>query len=115
MNDVYILSDTAISNIIGNRLQQTRLKQNITQQNLAEEAGVSLSSIKKVEKGEIGSFDTLLRMLRSLGLLDVLQPLVDEQQLSPSEYYSMVHSSEKKLRKRAVSKPRKMEGVVSSW
>ena len=30
---------------------------------------VSLSSIKKIEKGEIRSFDSLLRMLRTLGKL----------------------------------------------
>lgn len=61
MDDIYILSDTAICNRIGNYLKTIRLKQNITQQSLAESADISLSSIKKIEKGEIRSFDTLLR------------------------------------------------------
>ena len=97
-----MLADTAILNRIGNKLKATRLKQNITQQSLADAAGVSLSSLKKIEKGEIGSFDSFLRVLRTLGKLDVFQPLVDEEQLSPSEYYELVQSiKEKHQRKRA--------------
>lgn len=102
MDDIYMLADAIILNRIGNHLKTVRLKQNITQQSLADGAGVSLSSLKKIEKGEIGSFDSLLRVLRTLGKLDVLQPLVDEEQLSPSEYYELVHSIKaKNQRKRA--------------
>ena len=54
MVDIYGSSDAVIRSRIGERLKSLRLKQNITQQALAEEAGVSLSSIKKIEKGEIG-------------------------------------------------------------
>ena len=88
-----MLSDTYILNRIGNHLKATRLKQNITQQSLAKASGVSLSSLKKIEKGEIRSFDSLLRVMRMLGKLDVFQPLVEEQQMTPSEYYELVHSA----------------------
>lgn len=110
-----MLSDTSIIERIGDRLKQTRLKQNITQQSLADDANVSLSSIKMIEKGEIGSFDSLLRVLRTLGLLNVLQPLVDEEQLNPSEYYNLVHSTEKKSRKRAAGKLQNKEKETSEW
>ena len=97
-----MLADAIILNRIGNHLKTVRLKQNITQQSLADSAGVSLSSLKKIEKGEIGSFDSFLRVLRTLGKLDVFQPLVDEEQLSPSEYYELVQSkTAKHQRKRA--------------
>lgn len=96
-----MLSDEVIQRKIGERLKAVRLKQNITQQALAEESGVSLSSVKKIEKGEIGSFDSLLRVLRTLGKLDVLLPLVEEEQLSPSEYYELVNKASKAQRKRA--------------
>ena len=104
MDDVYMLPDGIIQCKIGEKLRSVRLKQNITQQALAEEAGVSLSSVKKIEKGEIGSFDSLLRVLRTLGKLDVLLPLVEEEQLSPSEYYEMVQKVGAHQRKRAVGK-----------
>ena len=58
-----MLADAIILNRIGNHLKTARLKRNITQQSLADAAEVSLSSLKKIEKGKIGSFDSLLRVL----------------------------------------------------
>lgn len=99
--NIYSLTDSVIQQKIGDRLKSLRLRQNITQSNLAVESQVSLSSIKKIERGEIGSFDTFIRLLRTLGKLDVLQPLVEEEQMSPNEYYEFVNYSKKKVRKRA--------------
>ena len=105
MEDIYMLADPIILERIGNHLKQNRLKQNITQQSLSEAAGVSLSSLKNIEKGEIRSFDSLLRVLRTLGKLDVLQPLIEEDQLTPSEYYELLHSQGKgHQRKRAAGR-----------
>ena len=115
MEDIYMLSDAMILAKIGEHLKAIRLKQNITQLALAEEAGVSLSSVKKIEKGEIGSFDSLLRVLRTLGKLDVLLPLVEEEQLSPSEYYEMVQKAGTHQRKRAAGKPAKKDKEESVW
>ena len=110
-----MLSDGMIQSKMGLRLKAVRLKQNITQQALAEESGVSLSSVKKIEKGEIGSFDSLLRVLRTLGKLDVLLPLVEEEQLSPSEYYELVNKASKAQRKRAAGKSTKKDKEEQVW
>ena len=115
MDNIYILTDTAILAKIGEKLKSIRLKQNITQQSLAETAGVSLTSLKNIEKGEIRSFDSLLRVLRTLGKLDVLLPLVEEQQMSPSEYYEMVHAANAHQRKRAVGKLDKGNKEDAGW
>ena len=104
MENIYMLTDGAILGKIGEKLRSVRLKQNITQQSLSEAANVSLSTIKKIEKGEIRSFDSLLRLLRTLGKLDVLQPLVEEDQLSPNEYHKWVYEQNRKMRKRASNK-----------
>ena len=110
-----MLSDGMIQSKIGERLKAVRLKQNTTQQALAEESGVSLSSVKKIEKGEIGSFDSLLRVLRTLGKLDVLMPLVEEEQLSPSEYYELVQKADAHQRKRAAGKSAKKDKEEQVW
>ena len=110
-----MMQDALILTKIGGRLKSLRLKQNITQQSLAEAANVSLSTVKKIEKGEICSFDALLRMLRTLGKLDVLQPLVEEEQLSPSEYYEMVQTSKTHQRKRAVGKLNNKRQEEPAW
>lgn len=115
MNDIYMLADTIILGKIGEKLKSVRLKQNITQQSLADAANVSLSTIKKIENGEIGSFDSFLRVLRILGKLDVLQPLVDKEEMSPSEYYNFVHASRMTVRKRAGGKINLNKKEESEW
>ena len=99
-----MMSDTMIVSKIGQRIKNLRLKQNITQESLACATNISLSSVKKIEKGEIKSFDSLLRVLRVLGRLDVFQSLVEEEQLTPREYYKFVTTSKKMMRKRAVGR-----------
>jgi transcriptional regulator with XRE-family HTH domain len=93
MKDFYTLSDVQLVKRIGNKLKAVRLKRNITQQSLAEASSISLSSLKKIESGEIGTFDSLLRVLRTLGMLESIATLFEEEQMSPSEYYDMVNKS----------------------
>ena len=115
MGDIYMLADTIILGKIGEKLKSVRLKQNITQQSLAEAANVSLSTIKKIENGEIRSFDSFLRVIRILGKLDVLQPLIDKEEMSPSEYYDLVNSSKSQQRKRAFGKLDNTNKEDSEW
>lgn len=115
MEDIYILTDTAILTKIGEKIKAIRLKQNITQESLSEAANVSLSTIKKMEKGEIRSFDSLLRLLRTLGILDTLQQLVEEEQISPNEYYNLVQSSKTNRRRRAAGKINNKQTEESKW
>jgi len=115
MDDIYILADNVIQQRIGEKIKKLRLKQNITQKNLSDISNVSLSTIKKVERGEISSFDSLLRILRILGKLDIFQPLIEEEQLSPNEYYELMKSAKKRQRKRAVSKYNKSQMEDSEW
>ncbi|MBD5199723.1 MAG: helix-turn-helix domain-containing protein [Bacteroidales bacterium] len=104
MNDnIYMLPDGEICRRIGQKIKQLRLRQNITQMSLSEQSQISVSSIKKIENGEIGSFDSLMRVLRILGELDVFSPLLKEEEMSPNEYLKFVEASKKQQRKRAKS------------
>lgn len=80
----------------------------MTQQELSNQSMVSVSTIKKIEDGQINSFDSLLRLMRILGKLDLLQELTEEEKLSPNEYYAMVNSVKKHQRKRARSSNKKI-------
>ena len=115
MEDFYTLSDAQLVKRIGNKLKSVRLKRNITQQSLAEASSISVSSLKKIESGEIGTFDSLLRVLRTLGMLESISTLFEEEQMSPSEYYEMVNKAKKLTRRRAVGqiKADKEESVGS--
>lgn len=101
MEDIYSLSDAQIQKKIGEKLKAARLKQNITQDSLAASSSMSRSSVQKIEAGEIKSFDAFLRILRTLGMLDELSHLCEEEQMSPSEYFEIVNSVKKGRRKRA--------------
>ncbi len=110
MEDVYSLSDVQIQKKIGEKIKAARLKQNITQDSLAKSASISRSSVQKVESGEIKSFDTFIRILRTLEMLDEIYHLCEEEQLSPSEYYDWVNSSKKAKRRRAVGRRLRKSG-----
>lgn len=101
--NIYMLPDGEISSLIGKKIRQLRLRQNITQMSLAEQSQISVSSIKMIENGKIGSFDSLLRVLRILGALEILSPLLKEEEMSPNEYLAFVEAAKKKKRKRANS------------
>ena len=101
MSDIYVKSDADIVGRIAAKLKVLRLRQNISRQDLSAASGVSVSSIARMEDGEIKSFDSLIRVLRTLGKLDVLAPLVDEEEMSPNEYFKMMHSSQPRQRRRA--------------
>lgn len=99
--NIYMLPDGEIRRRMGQKIRRLRLRQNITQTSLAEQAQVSLTTLKKIEKGDISYFDSLMRVLRILGELDVFSSLIKEDEMSPNEYYEFVEANKKKQRKRA--------------
>ena len=99
--NIYMLPDGEIRRRLGQKIRHLRLRQNFTQTSLAEQAQVSLTTLKRIEKGDISYFDSLMRVLRVLGELDVFCPLIKEEEMSPNEYFEFVEASKKKQRKRA--------------
>ena len=68
--DFYTPSEIAA--ILGKRLKQQRLQQNITQAILAERAGIGISTIARIESGQGGTLDNVIRMASALGLINEL-------------------------------------------
>ncbi len=66
-------------------LAELRLARNITQQQLADRAGVSLRTIKRLEAGEGTSLDTFIRVLKVLGVSGNLAALIPDQTVRPLE------------------------------
>ena len=113
LDNIYILTDIELCNRIGVKMKTVRLKQNMSQDELADKSGVSLSTIKRMEDGEVKTLESLIRILRTLGKLDIFIPLVEEEQLSPNEYYELTNKANKHKRKRA-SKGYKIENKEES-
>ena len=79
-------SSEAIENALSERIDEIRLKRNITQSRLAREAGVSRSTITRLaQEGKGISLDSFIRVLKALQLADNLGTLLPDPGLSPLE------------------------------
>ena len=94
-------SEKAVLKELGERLSRYRLNRNRTQESLAEETGVSLRTVKRIEKGQSTQLGNLIRLLRALDLLENLEALVPAPPLSPVQQVKL-HG---KRRQRASSQP----------
>ena len=79
------MADAAVLKELGARLAQHRLNQGLSQKALAEEAGVSRNPVVRLERGESVQFASLVRILRTLGLIDNLDALAPEAGASPMD------------------------------
>ncbi len=77
------MSDQAILAELGQRLRRERLNANLAQKELAGQTGLALKTIQNAEDGRNFSVETLVRMLRGLGLINQLENFLPDPGLSP--------------------------------
>ncbi len=77
------MSDQAILEEIGARLKRRRLNRNLTQQEVADQAGLTRTTIGEFERGASSTTLTLIRILRVLGALDELETFLPDVGPSP--------------------------------
>lgn len=95
---------------LGGRLRALRLGRNMSQQKLAEEAGVGRVTVQRIEDGESASMSNFVRVLRALGGLDALDGLLPPAEPGPIEELERRGRS----RQRA-SAPRRPTPPSSRW
>ncbi len=81
--ELYSLTDTALIKQLGGKIAELRISSNMTQAELSEAAGVSVSTIREAEKGGNISLMKLVRILRALGRFDLLEPFFASAPVSP--------------------------------
>lgn len=106
------MSDANIRRELGRRIQANRLLKNLDQERCAAEAGVSVSTLYRLEKGGSVSFEAVIKVLRILGLLDGLDSLVPVPEINPVQ-----RAKEKKPRnrKRASGARKSDKGLAAGW
>ncbi len=97
MEKTYEMTDEAVLAELGDRLSRLRLQRNLTQAQLAREAGVSKRTLIRLESGESIQVTNLIRVVRALGLLGNLDAFVPPPLSSPIAQLR----SRKKERRRA--------------
>lgn len=84
--DFSLASSEMIEDELSQRIEEIRLRRNITQKRLAEEAGVSRSTITRLAQDGKGiSLDSFIRILKALQIADNLQVLLPDPGISPLE------------------------------
>ena len=91
-------SNSEILQEIGERIKKLRISKKLTQQQVADKAGVSLFTMAKIEKGFSVSLSMMVAVLRVLRLLDNLELLFPETQISPVTLLKQKKKIEKRVR-----------------
>lgn len=94
---------------LGTRLEQLRLSRNITQTDLARDAGISERTLRRLESGAGGTLDSLFRVLSALRLDGNLDLLIPNPDIRPIE---RVHTKGRERQRSSSSKTAKNGG---SW
>ena len=116
MIDLQAASNKAILAAISARLRQLRIQANLTQEELAQKTGLSLSTLKRIEKGANTTLSQLIRILRSLNRLDELANLVQQENPSPIELASRSSAAQAaRLRVRKRQTEQSQEGSFASF
>lgn len=104
------MSDKALIKQIGAFVKEHRLRQNKSQAEVAEEAGISRSTLSLLERGETVTTLTLIQVLRVLDKLYLMDAFRVEEQISPIALAKL----EKKKRQRA-GKQKRANREASDW
>jgi len=78
-----LLTDEAVLVELGERFARSRLDRELTQSDLAEQAGISKRTVERIEAGASAQLSSIIRLLRVLDLLPHLDRLLPEAEPSP--------------------------------
>ena len=104
------MTDAAVLTELGDRLSRLRLQRNLTQAQLAREAGVSKRTLIRLESGESSQVTNLIRVVRALGLLGNLDAFVPPPLPSP-----IAQLRSRARERRRASPATKKRGPPTKW
>ncbi len=85
---------------LGRQLRDLRLRRNIDQRVLADQAGVALNAVKNLENGKGATLSSLVKVLRTLGRADWLQTLAPTVDVSPMRMLKARHPRQRASKSR---------------
>ena len=105
----FLSSNEQILEELGKRIKAARIDTPLTQDELAERAGISLSTVAAIERGADARMGSYLCMLRALGMLENVNAFVPEIPLRPTQLAELGRG-----RKRATS-PSHRKAANDAW
>ena len=107
--DFSIATSNQIEAVLCKRIESIRLSRNITQEQLADEAGVSIRTIGRLEKGQGVSMDTFIRVMIALRIQQNLETLLPDPTVRPIERIGLDAGERKRAR------PTKSKNELPTW
>lgn len=104
--DFKVASSDAVIKAMFERIEKIRLSRNVSQADLAKEAGVSRSTITRLADGQGISVDSFIRVMLALDLTDNLAALLPDPDVRPVDRVRLAGSE----RRRASGKRSAAEG-----
>ena len=103
-----MMSDAAVLLELGHRLSRRRVELALTQADLAREAGVAKRTVERVEAGESTQAANLIRILRTLNLLDAINAAIPESGPRPMDLLKLKGKERQRVSaKKRSEEPRK--------
>ena len=91
---------------IGLRLTRERIRQGMTQAELAKEAGIGKRTLERLENGESVQLSSFLRVLEQLDLTDRLIALLPDPAPTPLQLFNAIEEPKRVYKKRTPEKPK---------
>jgi transcriptional regulator with XRE-family HTH domain len=94
--DFSTTSSEAIIEALCKRVDEIRLSRNLSQVDLAHEAGVSRSTLTRMADGKAPSLDSFVRVMMALGLADHLEAMLPDPGVRPVERVRLAGTERKR-------------------
>ncbi|WP_338359636.1 helix-turn-helix transcriptional regulator [Yeosuana marina] len=107
----YASSDKVLNETIGRFIKHHRTEQQLTQQEVADKANLSRSTLSLLERGETVTVTTLLQVLRVLNLLHIMDVFTVNKTISPIALAKAEQSERQRVRHKNNSNSKK----ESAW
>lgn len=89
MSSFKLMSAAAVAETLGQRVRRARLNQDLSQQQVADIAGLSRRAVANAENTGAMNLETFISILQALGRVDELDSFLPEEPLSPAELYKL--------------------------
>jgi transcriptional regulator with XRE-family HTH domain len=108
-------ADAAVLQLLGERISGYRLNKNLTQAQLAEDAGVSSSTLNRMESGSSAQRNNSVRELRALHLLENISLLISKPATSPIQQVKLAGKTRQRARPVTSASGDNDQGTTWTW
>lgn len=94
--DFNFATEPEIRRELGRRIAQLRIRNNITQAELAMQSALGIATLKRLEGGEGATLGNFIRVLSALGCVNDLSAIAVEPALSIEAFEALHHTAQRK-------------------